>query len=190
MKKIAFILLLISCSLSWAQNFTVSEKPTGEPIKAPFSEEEYSKLLNYTPKLFVANTKSKPENRVLMGDLNSISALELRYAYQEQLKLNPSEIEWMEGEINSLATAYFNGKKPILIERTGVYGDCAGREIKTEQRNGYKVTIIKFCYTFPGAEQFEDRFLEIFNKKTEELIAVKKVVKKPVAKKSYTKKRK
>jgi hypothetical protein len=172
LKKIAFILLLFCCSSGWAQNFVIVDST--EVKSNPFSEEEYNKLLNHVPKTFVANQKSKPQNKVLAGDLNSISALELRFAYQEQLKLNISEIKWLEDEIDALAVAFFNERKPIILKRAGNYNDCNGRGIETELRNNFTVTILKFCYTCAGASKYEDRFLEVFNKRTEKLIAAKK----------------
>jgi hypothetical protein len=172
LKKIAFIIVLFSCSQSWAQNFVVLERPV-EKVK-PFLEQEYNALLNYTPKSFVPDINSKPKNRVLEGDLNSINSLELRYAYQQQLKLEASEIKWLEDEINSLAVAFFKEGKPVIIEKVGGYDGCNGRAIETEQRDGFNVTIFKFCYTCSGANEFEDRFLQIFNNRTEKLIAAKK----------------
>ncbi len=194
MKKTAFILLLFVSSFCWSQQFIVTEGPnykkkatvkepgkkyelleTNEPeVKMEsFSEEEYATLLNQVPKSFSANTKMKPQNRVLRGDLNSIGSLEIRYAYQQQLKLNESEIKWLEGEINSLATAFFTDGMPIILKKTGEYGNCVGRNIQSEERNRQTVTVLSFCYTCPGAAEYEDRFLEIFNKRTEALIASK-----------------
>lgn len=185
LKKIAFIVLLLSCSLSWAQQFVLVDKngekvnTATEPIVIPepkiTSEEDYNKVLNYIPRSFAANTKPKPDNKFLQGDLNSISSLELRYAYQQQLKLDPSEIKWMEGEIDSLATAFFTDGKPTIIKHTGSYeAGCHDKGIDTENRNGYQVTIFKFCYTCQGALDIEDRFVAIFNARTEKLIAEKR----------------
>ncbi len=195
MKKIAFILLLLSGTLSWSQQFIVTEKSTGtkkavakkehgkksellenkepEAKDIAFSEEEYNKLLNYVPKSFKIDSQTKPTNRVLMGDLNSINTLELRYAYQEQLKLSEPEIKWLESEINQLAIAFFTDGKPTIIKKTGEYGNCTGRSIETEEQHKQKVTILSFCYTCPGASKYEDRFLQIFNARTEILISSK-----------------
>lgn len=187
MKKITFIVLLFCCSLGWAQQFVVVEKPgtkaaekpaekvTEEVIEVPkgISDEEYKEFLNYSPKSFSPDLKSKPHNRMLEGDLNSIGSLELRYAYQSQLKLTESEIKWMEKEIDQLAIAFFAEGKPILIKKTGSYDGCIDRGIETEDRDGFTVTIFKFCYTCAGAADVEDRFLEIFNKRTEQLLAAK-----------------
>ena len=187
LKKIAFIVLLFCCSLGWAQQFVVVEKPGTKAAEKPvekaveqvvevpktISDEEYKEFLNYSPKSFTANLKSKPQNRMLEGDLNSIGSLELRYAYQLQLKLNESEIKWMEKEIDQLAIAFFAEGKPILIKKTGSYDSCMDRGIETEDRNGLTVTILKFCYTCAGAADVEDKFLEIFNKRTEQLLAAK-----------------
>ena len=177
MKKIAFILLLLSGTLSWSQQFIVTEKSTGtkkDEVKASvFSEEEYNKLLNYVPKSFKIDSESKPANRVLLGDLNSINSLELRYAYQQQLKLSESEIKWLESEISQLAIAFFTDGKPIILKKAGEYGNCTGRNIETEVQHKQKVTVLSFCYTCPGAEQYENRFLQIFNARTEILISSK-----------------
>jgi len=198
LKKIAFIIVLFISPLSWSQQFVVLEKPTDkkeasenkevitrkekvaelkpvtkeEPVikEETFSEEEYSKLLNHIPKSFVANIKSKPLNKVLEGNLNSISSLELRYAYQQQLKLTGAEVKWLESEAEQLSIAFFAEGKPILLRKTGEYGNCNGRSIATEERGSQKITIVKFCYTCPGATVYEDRFIEVFNKRTEMLI--------------------
>jgi hypothetical protein len=173
LKKIAFILLLLfSCSLGWTQQFVVLERPVEK--EKTFSEEEYNQLLNHTPKSFVSDTKTKPKNRVLEGDLNSINSLELRYAYQQQLKLSMSEIKWLEDEINSLAVAFFKEGKPIIMEKAGGNEGCHDRGIETEQRNGVTITLFKFCYTCPGQDVIEDRFLQIFNNRTEKLIEARK----------------
>jgi hypothetical protein len=172
LKKIAFIVLLFSCSLSWTQEVVVLNFPAGK--EATLSTEEYNALLNYTPKGFVANIKSKPQNRVLQGDLNTISSLELRYAYQAQLKLNATEIKWLEDEINALAVSFFKEGKPIIINRTGENGNCTGQGAEIEERGGFTVTVMNFCYTFPDGLAFENRFLELFNNRTEKLIAAKK----------------
>ena len=176
MKKFAFILLLLSGSLSWAQNFVIVDK-LPEESDVVYSEKEYSQLLNYTPKSFVPDTKSKPDNKVLSGNLNSISSLELRYAYQQQLKLNEKEIKWLEDEINALAISFFKESKPIIIKRAGSYGNCIGRGTETKERDGFDVTVLYFCYTYQNGETFENKFLEIFNNRTEKLISAKKTKK-------------
>jgi hypothetical protein len=173
LKNSAFIVLLFSCTLSWTQNFVIVDK-LPEESDIVFSEKGYNELVNYSPKAFASDLKSKPKNRMLEGDLNSIGSLELRYAYQQQLKLNELEIQWLEKEIEQLSLAFFTEKKPIIIQKTGDYEVCKDKGIGTEVRNGFTVTILKFCYTFPGASNFEDRFLQIFNNKTKKLISSKK----------------
>lgn len=172
MKKTAFILLLLLSSLSWAQNFVIVDK-LEEESNITFSEAEYNALLRHTPKSFVPNVKSRPQNRVLLGDLNSISSLELRFAYQQQLQLNESEIQWLENEINQLAVAFFLEGKPIMLKKTGDYNDCKGQGIETIVKNNISVSVVYFCYVYPGGATFEDRFIDIFNKRTEKLIASK-----------------
>ena len=195
MKKIAFILLLFSCSLSWSQQFIVVDSPKREQEKKEQQKKEQlekeqenkekerksaasiakcNELLNYSPKGFVPDLKSKPNNRVLMGDLNSIGSLELRYAYQEQLKLNAAEVKWLEEEINALAVAFFTEGKPVIIKKIGGYGGCPGQYLETEERKGTTVTILNFCYTCSGASVYEDRFIAIFNNRIEKLMASKK----------------
>lgn len=147
------------------------ENKQTETKQSVFSEVEYSKLLNYIPKSFTQDLNTKPQNNVLRGDLNSIGSLELRYAYQQQLKLSQSEIQWLESEINQLAIAFFIEGKPLLIKKTGDYGNCTGRSIEMEERNKLPVTVLNFCYTCPGAAVYENRFVEIFNARTEILIA-------------------
>ncbi|MGC4041330.1 MAG: hypothetical protein QM710_11230 [Flavobacterium sp.] len=182
MKKVAFILVLFLSSMGWAQNFIVTERPADKSVEAPAEEEkadegsveEFNALINYTPKAFVPNEKTKPQNRMLAGNLNSISSLELRYAYQEQMKLSPQEVKWLESEIDQLSIAFFADGKPMIIKKTGGYEGCTGQRVSTENRNGYDIKTMYFCYTCKGASEFEDRFIEIFNKRTEKLIAFKK----------------
>jgi hypothetical protein len=173
LKKAAFILLLLSCSLGWSQNFVIVDK-LPEESDVTYSEEEYNALLRTSPKAFIPNLKSKPESRFLEGDLTSISSLELRYAYQQQLKLSETEVKWLEDEINGLAVAFFKEGKPIIIKRAGSYGNCTGRGTEIKERDGMNVTDLYICYTFQRGEEYENRFLEIFNAKTEKLIAEKK----------------
>lgn len=188
MKKIAFIVLFLPSSMSWAQNFVVTEKPTekafvvtDKAVEQPEEEKideaaiaEFNELINYTPKAFIQNEKSKSKNRMLAGDLNSISSLELRYAYQAQLKLNAEEVKWMESEINQLAIAFFAEGKPIIIKKTGSYEGCIGQRVTSELKKGQNIKTLYFCYTCKGANDFEDRFIEIFNNRTEKLLAAKK----------------
>jgi len=182
LKKVAFILLLFICPFGWGQQFIVTEKPKQGEDKTVKKEEtivtdekEYNALLTYTPKPFVSDLKSKPENQVLLGDLNTIGSLELRYAYREQLKLNEKEINWLENEIVKLATAFFNEGTPILIQRAGDYVTCTGKGLETRMQDNQRLTVLHFCYVCAGAAIYEDRFLEIFNKKTESLMAAKKL---------------
>jgi hypothetical protein len=173
LKNIAFTLLFFSATLGWSQNFVLVDK-LPEESEVIYSEQEYNALLRHTPKAFVPNVKSKPKSKVLNGDLNSISSLELRYAYQQQLKLSEVEIKWMEAEINALATAFFKEGNPIIIKRAGTYGNCSGKGTETKDRDGMNVTDLYLCYTYQNGETFENRFLEIFNERTEKLIADKK----------------
>lgn len=163
---------MFSASLGYAQDFVIVDK-LPEESDVVYNEQEYNALLNYTPKAFVADAKSKPQNRVLDGELNSIGSIELRYAYQQQLNLKAAEIKWLEDEINALAIAFFTEGKPIIIKRAGNYSGCTGRGTETEQRNGFTITVFHFCYTYSNAEAFENRFLEIFNNRTEKLMAAK-----------------
>lgn len=183
LKKIAFILLLFIGFQSWGQQFIVTEKPKedkpneGKPKEEPlirYDEKEYNALLKYVPKSFIANEKTRPNNRYLLGDLNSISSLELRYAYLQQLNLNEKELKWLEGEIEALAVAFFNEGRPILLKKTGEYKACTGQGVETKVQNKSTLSIVYFCYVNPGAAVYEDRFLEIFNKRTEKLLATKK----------------
>ena len=173
MKNIAFILLLFSATLGWSQNYVIVDK-LPEESEVVYSEQEYNALLGHTPKAFVPDAKSKPKSKFLQGDLNSISSLELRYAYQQQLKLSEVEVKWMEDEIAALAVAFFKEGNPIIIKRAGSYGNCTGKGTETKERNGMGVTDLHMCYTYQNGEAFENRFLEIFNAKTEKLIAEKK----------------
>ena len=79
LKKITFIVLLFCCSSGWTQQFVVVEKPgtkaaekpvekvAEEVIEVPkaISDEEYKEFLNYSPKSFSPDLKSKPHNRML-----------------------------------------------------------------------------------------------------------------------------
>lgn len=183
LKKTAFILLLFVGQLGWAQQFVVTEKPKQEgqkpeeqkEVSLVTDEKEYSALLSYSPKTFVTDTQSKPVNKKLRGDLNTIGSLELRYSYHVQLNLNESEINWLENEIKKLATAFFEEGTPILMVKAGDYVTCDGKGLETKIQGKQVVTVLHFCYVCAGAAEIEDRFLEIFNKKTESLMASKKV---------------
>lgn len=177
MKNIAFIVLFFSTTLGWSQNFVIVDK-LPEESEIVYSEEDYNALLRHTPKTFVPNTKAKPENKSLQGNLNSISSLEIRYAYQEQMKLTETEVKWLEDEIVALATAFFKEGKPLLIKRAGTYANCTGRGTELKEYEGVKVTDLHFCYTYQNGEQFENQFLAIFNATTGKLMAEKKKTKK------------
>lgn len=178
LKRIAFILVLCCCSASWSQQFvlvdSLDEKDKGTKKENTISDEEYNAFLNQVPKSFAANTKTRPQNRVLEGNLNSIGSLELRYAYQKQLNLNAAEIKWLEEEINGLAVAFFAEGKQILLRKAGNPQECVDRGIITDERNGYIVKIFKFCYTCPGADAVEDRFVAVLNNRMEKLMTAKK----------------
>lgn len=195
MKKIAFILVLFVSSISWGQQFVVTEKGEAERSAAKPEEieekkivtddKEYMALLTYVPKSFIADTKSKPVNKVLRGDLNTIGSLELRYAYREQLKLNEAEVNWLEKEIVKLAAAFFNEGTPVLMERAGDYKACTGRGLETKIQDKQAVTVLHFCYVCAGAEVHEDRFLALFNNKTISMMEAKKraLANNPISKK-------
>lgn len=173
MKNIAFTLLLFSATLGWSQNFVIVDK-LPEETNIVYSEQEYNALFKETPKAFVPNLKSKPKSKYLEGSLNSISSLEFRYSYEQQMKLSEVEKNWLESEIDALAAAFFKEGKPILLKRAGSYGNCTGRGTETKERDGMKVTDLYFCYVNQKGEASENRFVEIFNAQTEKLIAEKK----------------
>ena len=164
--------MLFYTSFAWSKNFVIADSTQKKEII--FSEEEYNGLLNFTPKSFFGNQKTKPKNRFLYVDLNTISLLELRYAYQQQLFLTTSEIQWLEDEINALAIAFFADGKLIILKRAGNYNDYNGCGIETQVRKQITVTVIDFCFTYQSGLAFENRFFEIFNNRTEKLIAVGK----------------
>lgn len=173
MKNLTFTLLLFSATLGWSQNFVIVDK-LPEESEVIYSEQEYNALLRNAPKGFIPNLKSKPKTKALNGDLNSIGSLETRYAFQQQFKLSDAEIKWMDSEINALATAFFKEGNPIIIKRTGKYGKCTGQGTETKELDGITVTDLHICFTNQKGESFENRFLDIFNARTEKLIAEKK----------------
>ena len=129
----------------------------------------YNNLINYTPKNFSIDETSKPKNRFLELNLNSIGGLKMVYEFQIEMKLEAEDIKWLEKQIDQIALSFYLEGNPILIRKTGGYSGCEGNKIRKENINGNDVTILDFCFTCSGAGKLED-FIKIFNNRTEKLI--------------------
>jgi hypothetical protein len=132
----------------------------------------YNNLINYTPKNFSIDETSKPKNRFLELNLNSIGGLKMVYEFQNELKLSKEEILWLDKQIDQIALCFYLEGNPILIKKTGGYSGCEGEMIHKEAINGKEVTILDFCFTCSGAGKLED-FIKVFNNRTEKLLKIK-----------------
>lgn len=160
MKKKLKILLLLICFTCKAQDVIETNQET-----------IYNNLINYTPKNFSIDEASKPKNRFLELNLNSISGLKMIYQFQTELKLGVEEVKWLNRQIDQIALAFYLEGNPILIRKTGGYSGCEGDGIHNEKSNGKEVTILDFCFTCSGAGALED-FIKIFNNRTETLLKI------------------
>ncbi|MFD2942005.1 hypothetical protein [Flavobacterium notoginsengisoli] len=129
----------------------------------------YNNLYSRTPKNFKVDEISKPNNRFFTLDLNSIGGLRSLYQFQEELKFNAAEIDWLNKQIDQIALAFYLEEKPILIRKVGGYEGCPNGNIYTEIIKEKKVTILNFCFTCSGAGKL-DEFIRIFNNRTNLLL--------------------
>lgn len=129
----------------------------------------YNNLLNRTPKNFKVDEISKPNNRFFNLDLNSIMGLETIYQFQDNLKLNEAEINWLNKQIDQIALAFYLEGNPILIKKVGGVDGCPDENVYTETIKRKKVTILNFCFTCSGAGKL-DEFINIFNNRTNSLL--------------------
>lgn len=129
----------------------------------------YNNLINYTPKNFSVDEISKPKDRFLELNLNSIGGLKMVYEFQNELKLDEEDIKWLNVQIDQIALSFYLEGNPILIRKTGGYSGCEGKMIGKEIINGKEVTILDFCFTCSGVGKLEN-FIKIFNHRTEKLL--------------------
>lgn len=129
----------------------------------------YNNLLNRVPKNFRVDEISKPENRFFKLNLNTIGELESIYQFQNELKLNKTEIDWLNKQIDQIALAFYLEEKPILIRKVGGIDGCPDENVYTEIIKQKKVTILNFCFTCSGAGKLEE-FIRIFNNRTNSLL--------------------
>ena len=129
----------------------------------------YNNLYSRTPKNFKVDEISKPNNRFFTLDLNSIGGLRSLYQFQEELKFNAAEIDWLNKQIDQIALAFYLEEKPILIRKVGGYEGCPNGNVYTEIIKEKKVTILNFCFTCSGAGKL-DEFIRIFNNRTNLLL--------------------
>ncbi|MDR6759922.1 hypothetical protein J2Y38_000101 [Flavobacterium sp. 2755] len=129
----------------------------------------YNNLYSRTPKNFKVDEISKPNNRFFTLDLNSIGGLRSVYQFQDDLKFNGTEINWLNKQIDQIALAFYLEGKPILIRKVGGYDGCPDVNVYTETIKRKKVTILNFCFTCSGAGKL-DEFIQIFNNRTNSLL--------------------
>lgn len=153
--KIVFLLISFICKAQDANEIKI--------------DTVYNNLLNRTPKNFGVNEASKPNNRYFTLDLNSIIGLRNVYQFQDDLKFNATEINWLNKQIDQLALAFYLEEKPILIRKVGGIDGCPDENVYTEIIKKKKVTIVNFCFTCSGAGKL-DEFIQIFNNRTNSLL--------------------
>ena len=129
----------------------------------------YNNLINRTPKNFKVDEASKPENRFLKLNLNSIGGLESVYQFREEFKFNETEVNWLNKQIDQIALAFYLEGKPILIRTVGGIDGCPEENIYTEIIKKKKVTILNYCFTCSGPGRLEE-FIKIFNNRTNSLL--------------------
>ncbi len=130
---------------------------------------QYIQLLNYSPQNFQVDLENKPQSNFIENNLNSIWKLLTVYRLKEQL--NDNEIKWLEKQVNQIAVAFFLENRPILLQSDGGYSGCSEKLIETKLINGNKVTILKYCYGGCVGDQNVVTFIQIFNNRTEKLLA-------------------
>ncbi|WP_123907110.1 hypothetical protein [Flavobacterium johnsoniae] len=102
-------------------------------------------------------------------NLNTIGGLESIYQFQNELKLNKTEIDWLKQQIDQIALAFYLEKNPILIRKVGGIDGCPNENVYKEIIKGKEVTILHFCFTCSGAGKL-DEFIRIFNHRTDSLL--------------------
>ena len=159
MKTYLILIFLLTCL-----HISAQEDTTGIKI-----DTVYNNLLNKTPKGFGINEATKPKNRYFEINLNSIGGLETLYGFQKELKLNETEIKWLNEQIDQIALAFYLEGKPILIRAVGGVDGCPDENIYTEKIKGKNVTILNFCFTCTDSGKLDD-FISVFNNRTNLLL--------------------
>lgn len=129
----------------------------------------YNNLLNRIPKNFKVDEVSRPKNRFFDLNLNTIGGLEMIYGFKEELKLETTEIIWLNEQIDQIALAFYLEGNPILIRQVGGYEGCPDENVYSEIIKDRKVTILNFCFSCTDRRQLDD-FIKIFNNRTFSLL--------------------
>lgn len=129
----------------------------------------YNNLLNRIPKNFKVDEASRPKNRFFELNLNTIGGLEMIYGFKEELKLETTEIVWLNEQIDQIALAFYLEGNPILIRKVGGYEGCPDENVYSEIVKDRKVTILNFCFSCTDRRQLDD-FIKIFNNRTISLL--------------------
>lgn len=133
-------------------------------------EQLFFEVYNYVPKNYHTTLDDSFKQRFKTWDLSSIATLRTLYVNQEQWSFTSLQIEQLEKEINQLAVALYLEGKPVLIKKVGGYEGCPDEMVYSEKINGTKATIINFCFTCSGGEEYESKFIDIVNYRTRKLL--------------------
>ncbi|MEL1253460.1 hypothetical protein AAEO57_06730 [Flavobacterium sp. DGU38] len=129
----------------------------------------YNNLLNRTPKNFKIDEASELENKISSLNLNSIGGLDIIYQFKDKLKLNATEINWLNKQTDQIALAFYLEGNPILIRKVGGVDGCPDENVYTEIIKEKKVTILNFCFSCLDFTR-SDQFIQIFNNRTNSLL--------------------
>jgi len=155
------LILLLFSLISFSQEQTVELNS---------EETEYNDFMNYEPKLYISTLNPELKEKFDFMELNSLASFKLFYSNQEYFQLNSDEIKEIEDEINQLVVALFLENKPVIIKKVGGYDGCPEEMIYKDYLNGKEITILNLCFTCMGATEYENRFIEIVNNRSQRLL--------------------
>ena len=132
-------------------------------------EIEYFELLNYTPVNYQFSFGNIIESKISTHKLNSI--WKFKNSCNKIGQLTETETRWLEKEINQLALEFFLEDKPVILKEVGGYDGCPDQLLSTEVDDKRIITTIYFCRGGCISFGHTEKFIEIFNNRTNALIA-------------------
>ncbi|HLP63128.1 hypothetical protein [Flavobacterium sp.] len=132
------------------------------------NDKMYNEIMNYRPKGISDSLNVK--NEFLKSNLISLAGIRTCYQYKDILKLEESDINILEQQIDQFALAFYLENKPILIKLVGGVDGCPDQMTYEEKLDENDITFINFCLSCTEKSTEIKKFISIFNKRTRALI--------------------
>ena len=162
LKYTILILLLLAPNLSFTQENS-EENDT--------NIDEYNQLFNYETKSISNDRLTLSLSEKFKIQLNTIGNLYVYYGIMRQHhEFTSEQISLMEKRINQIALGLFLEGNPVIIESVGGYSGCPDKLIYSDKYLNTDITKLLFCFTCTDIRKYHHELLNIFNKKTKELI--------------------